>query len=195
MPDASGFALLLGPADGTHLAIGSAALEAFAVMGTGREDVGVGIAAQRAEVVVRAGDGDAFLKRVLPTEGLRVEFDLGLAWSQRGGVVIAGGLSTAVTLPIHLGLGPFEIDSVHLALDADVTGRTLGATAALTLKMEIVLEGGRRAHRHHGRAVLPPVERWRPRPPAARAEVQGARRCRHDDQGRPGHGWRLPLHR
>ena len=137
LPDASGFALLLGPADGTHLAIGSAALEAFAVMGTGREDLGVGIAAQRAEVVVRAGDGDAFLKRVLPTEGLRVEFDLGLAWSQRGGVVIAGGLSTAVTLPIHLGLGPFEIDSVHLALDADVTGRTLGATAALTLKMEI----------------------------------------------------------
>ena len=78
LPDGSGFALLLGPADGTHLGIGAAALEAFAVLGTGRDDVGVGLAAQRAEVVVRAGDGDAFLKRVLPTEGLRVEFDLGL---------------------------------------------------------------------------------------------------------------------
>ena len=112
------------------------------------------------------------------------------------GVVIAGGLSTAVTLPIHLGLGPFEIDSVYLALDADVTGRTLGATAAPDPQAgDRCAQGGRRAHRHHRRAVLPPVERWCPRPRAARAEVQGPRRGRHDDQGRPGQGRGLPLHR
>lgn len=137
LPDASGHAFLLGPADGTHLAIGAAALEAFGAIGTGRDDVGVGVAAQQAEMVIRAGDGDAFLKRVLPPEGMRIGFDLGIGWSRRGGLAIAGGMSTAVTLPLHLGLGPFELSSVYLALDGDITKRTLAGTAAVTVKLEI----------------------------------------------------------
>ncbi|MGW0605371.1 DUF6603 domain-containing protein [Streptomyces sp. NPDC002640] len=136
-------ALLLGSADGTRLEIGSFRAWVRAVLEQGRpgepdpSDVEIGLAADKAAVVVSGGDGDGFLASVLPADGLRTEFALGLRWSRRRGLTFAGSGGLDAVLPVNARLGPIELVSVRLELLADAESEELtarvGATARLTL--------------------------------------------------------------
>ena len=56
------------------------------------------------ELVIKAGDGDSFLKAVLPPDGMRMPIEFGLTWSPSTGVVFHGGATLEVDLPIDLDL-------------------------------------------------------------------------------------------
>ncbi|MFJ1596541.1 DUF6603 domain-containing protein [Streptomyces sp. NPDC088261] len=138
-----GPALRLGSADGTRLEIGEArfwlAAEAIpADAATGAEattEVEIGLAAQRAAVVVAPGDGDGFLAQVLPADGLRAEFALGLVWSRRKGLRFEGAAALEAALPVHLTLGPLEVQGVRLALAADDEGIRAGVTGTVKVAL------------------------------------------------------------
>ncbi|MEU6578245.1 DUF6603 domain-containing protein [Streptomyces sp. NPDC046805] len=130
-------ALLLGSATGTRLEVGAfrawlkAVLEDTPEGAEGRDDVEIGIAADKAAVVVAGGDGDGFLAKVLPPEGLRTEFALGLQWSRRKGLSFTGSAGLDATLPVNTRLGPIELQALHLQLGADTAdGKLRGAVSA-----------------------------------------------------------------
>ena len=68
------------------------------------------------ELVIKAGDGDSFLKSVLPPDGLRMPMDFGLSWSPSTGVVMRGGATLEIDLPIDLDLVFLRIPVVSLSL-------------------------------------------------------------------------------
>ncbi|MFI8997784.1 DUF6603 domain-containing protein [Streptomyces sp. NPDC053542] len=136
-------ALLLGSATGTRLEIGQfrtwlkAVLEDVPEGAEDRNDIELGIAADKAAFVVAGGDGDGFLASVLPAEGLRTEFALGLQWSRRKGLSFTGSAGLDATLPVNARLGPIELQAIHLGLGADATEGELRATVAATARLEL----------------------------------------------------------
>ena len=70
-------------------------------------------------IVISAGDGDGFLSSVLPKDGLQTKFDLGVAWSNDGGLTFKGAAGLDATLPVGISIGGvITIPTVHLALQA-----------------------------------------------------------------------------
>ncbi len=73
-------------------------------------------AADSATIVIAAGDGDGFLQSILPGDGLRADFDLGLGWSNRNGFYLRGSASLEMTFASHVSLGPISLQGIHVAL-------------------------------------------------------------------------------
>src|SRR5262249_33101945 len=93
-------------------------------------------AATSALLVIAAGDGDGFLQSVLPTDGLRAAFDLGVGVSSANGFHFKGAAGLDTTLPVQAELlGTLRVDAIHLALRAadDRVGAEISASAAVTL--------------------------------------------------------------
>ncbi|MFD0077371.1 DUF6603 domain-containing protein [Streptomyces sp. NPDC127166] len=136
-------ALLLGSAAGTRLEVGrfrawvKAVLEDVPEGADDPNDIEIGIAADKAAVIVTGGDGDGFLATVLPPEGLRTEFALGLQWSRRKGLSFTGSAGLDATLPVNARLGPIELQAIHLGLGADATQGKLGASVSATARLDL----------------------------------------------------------
>ncbi|MFD2767183.1 DUF6603 domain-containing protein [Micromonospora eburnea] len=116
-PDEAGW--VFGAPQGTHLAIGQLVLNARAALGTGRDDVELLLRAGRAELVVKPGDGDGLIRKLLPSDGLRIGFDLGVGWSLRTGPHLAGAAALTAEYPLHLTLGVIQLDGLRVALSGD----------------------------------------------------------------------------
>ncbi|TYC22580.1 DUF6603 domain-containing protein, partial [Micromonospora sp. MP36] len=125
---------ILGAPGGTHLAIGQLVLGGKATLGAGRDDVELSIRAGRAELVVRPGDGDGLLAKLLPADGLRVGLDLGLAWSLRGGLHLSGAAALAAEYPLHLSWHGLGLEGLRIALEADTATRALRLTLSTTVR-------------------------------------------------------------
>lgn len=98
-------------------------------------DVGIGVSDEAGDLdvlaqldltggklVIATDEADGFLAHLLPSDGIAVNFDFGVAWSQKGGLRFSGGAALETTLSLGLALGPFRIDSVTLALAAKAEG-------------------------------------------------------------------------
>ncbi|EWC59870.1 putative transcriptional activator SRCAP-like protein [Actinokineospora spheciospongiae] len=136
--------LALGSATGTRLEIGDPRVWVAAELDppadqpldpAAQADVEVGVVARKAAVVIAGGDGDGFLGSVLPADGLRAEFELGLVWSRRGGLRFSGSAGLEAALPVHVRLGPLEVRDITVALVAGTDG--LRATATGTARVEL----------------------------------------------------------
>src|SRR5205814_4500308 len=67
---------------------------------------------------------------LLPSDGLAVDFDFSLGWSQRRGVFFSASGGLELALPIHKTLGPFTVDLIRVAIRFSEVGLQLGAGVA-----------------------------------------------------------------
>jgi hypothetical protein len=110
-------AFLVGSATGTRLEIGTFAASATASLALTAPDYGALVEAGESKVVVKSGDGDGFLAKILPPEGLETDFDLAFGWSNTKGVYFRGSAGIEATLPVHKSiLGVITVDSVYIAI-------------------------------------------------------------------------------
>ncbi|MFJ8689696.1 DUF6603 domain-containing protein [Micromonospora wenchangensis] len=128
---------VIGAPDGTHLSIGQLVLRGRAALGTGRDDIELMLAAGRAELVVKAGDGDGLLARLLPSDGLRFGFDLGLGWSLRTGLHLSGAAALTADYPMHLSLRGVHLEGLRIALTASTPTASVGLTVTTTVRAEL----------------------------------------------------------
>ena len=141
--EAEGSVTRIGSTTGTRLEAKTLRIVAEANLQPNEQDYGVLAEAGEAVLVVVPGDGDGFLREILPADGLRVNFDLGLGWSNRLGLHFRGSGGLEAELPLHFSVGPVSIDSVHLAIRAESGGirNELAATAGLRLgPVNVVVE-------------------------------------------------------
>lgn len=122
--------LRFGSADGTRFEIGQA-----------RADGGLGADAQGVDVsgsldlkgillAIQGGDGDGFISSILPDQPVEMRADVGIDLSLRKGVRFRGSAGLEIKLPLHLGMGPLEIQGATIKVSPD-TGTiplTIGAT-------------------------------------------------------------------
>ena len=127
---------LLGSAKGTRLEVGRLALTSEAGLTGGVAELGFMLDVESAAIVVAAGDGDGFLQKILPPEGVRTEFDLALGWSNERGLYFRGSAGLEATLPIGQDvLGVLRIETAHVSLhpEGDVVRAWVGATVGVQL--------------------------------------------------------------
>lgn len=77
---------------------------------------GLLVEADSAAIIIQGGDGDGFLQRILPADGLKAAFDLGLGWSKRNGFYLRGSASLEMTFGAHVSLGPISLEDIHVAV-------------------------------------------------------------------------------
>jgi hypothetical protein len=80
-------------------------------------------------------DADGFLRALLPPEGVALDFDVQVQWSNSRGLHIAGGAGLEVELPVDLELGPVRIVSIHIGLEASAAGLALDTLGTVTARL------------------------------------------------------------
>ncbi|WPB82160.1 DUF6603 domain-containing protein [Archangium violaceum] len=144
-PSSAPPAWTLGSPAGTRLEVGELELSAMASFLRGGAngsrdelDYGFGLKAGSSALVLSAGaDADGFLAKVLPAQGVRVPFSLGLGWSRRAGLTFTGGASLDTTLPVHLDLGPVRIERVRLAIAATEGNPSVSSELTADVRLDL----------------------------------------------------------
>jgi hypothetical protein len=114
-------AFVIGDPTGTRLELGAFALEAGLVFDTARRALTLSFGAANSALVLAPSDGDGFLGSVLPSNGFRAPFDLGLAWASDKGLSLRGSAGMTLDVPTHLSVGPVTFSALRLGLRAQST--------------------------------------------------------------------------
>ncbi len=67
-------------------------------------------------LILSSKEGDGFIKELLPADELKVDFDFTLGFSQKSGLYFKGSSALEIKLPVHIELGPIELQSAVIAI-------------------------------------------------------------------------------
>ena len=131
-----GPAVLLGSQEGSRLEIGRLRLSGFIGFSQTEDDVGVLAELGSAVLAVIPGEGDGFLQKVLPPDGIRSDFELALGWSRRRGIYFKGSAGLEVEIPVHVTLADvLTMESIFLGVRTDGTDLKAVVAASATIKL------------------------------------------------------------
>jgi hypothetical protein len=135
LPEPGATVTRFGSATGTRFEAERLRVAAEANLSAAEQEFGVLAEVVKAALVVAPGDGDGFLKKILPDDGLRAKFDLAAGWSNKTGFHFRGGAGLEARLPLHVTLGPLTVESVTVGVRASGDGveTEVSGTASLTL--------------------------------------------------------------
>lgn len=134
--------LQFGKSGSTGFLVGSYVGQADLSMADKSFSLGGELQLDKITILIGAGDGDGFLQKILPEDGIRLNFDLTIGWSNQRGLYFKGGAGFETTLPVNVDLaGVIKIDSVYLALEAKEDSKTkesaIRAVTATTVKVQL----------------------------------------------------------
>ncbi|MDM0078709.1 hypothetical protein QTH90_30175 [Variovorax sp. J2P1-59] len=96
----------------------------------------VDIALEGGKLVIDLSEGDGFITSIL--QGLKIESDfaMSLRWTPSRGVVFVGGAALELVVPLHLNLGPVEVQQLYVLLGFG-TPAPVSLGVATALKVQI----------------------------------------------------------
>ena len=109
-------AFVFGAAKGTRLEIGALKFATELRLAQDESDIVLAADAKSGTLVLDAGDGDSFISALLPKDGLKCGFNLGVELSSHGGLRLRGSAGLDATLPIGLSIGGVTVPAVHVGL-------------------------------------------------------------------------------
>lgn len=135
LPEPGSAVTRFGSATGTRFEAERLRIAAEANLSPAEQDFGVLAEVVKAALVVAPGDGDGFLKKILPDDGLRAKFELAAGWSNKTGFYFRGSAGLEARLPLHVSLGPLTVESVTVGVRVEGEGvaAELSGTASLQL--------------------------------------------------------------
>jgi hypothetical protein len=107
-----------GDAEGTRLELRGLRLRAELMLSAANQQASILAEADSAELVIAPAGTDGFVSSLLPEDGLRAKFGLGLAWSSQTGVRLRGHGSLEATLPVNVAVGGLSFDALRVGLRA-----------------------------------------------------------------------------
>ena len=111
-------AFILGGADSSRIEVGTLKFATDLLYGPDRKAIEISTDASSAALVIAPGDGDGFLAEIIPADGLRTQFNLGLVLSSDKGLTLRGSAGLEADIPIGLSMAGVSLSSVHLSLQA-----------------------------------------------------------------------------
>jgi hypothetical protein len=112
------YLFVLGSEQGTYLRLQDAVVSAEFVVAQSQQSFKAGFALQSLQLRLGGGEGDGFLQKLLPPEGIKTELNLDVEWSTDGGIAFKGG-SLEIEIPTHITIGPIELLSATIAVKID----------------------------------------------------------------------------
>lgn len=133
---ASGPAFVFGAPTGSRVEVAGARLSAEMSLSELQQTLGLAAAVSSTTIIIAPGDGDGFLRRVLPANGVKAAFDLGLTWSNDRGLSFHGAAGLDVTLVVGLSIGGvLTVPTIHLGLRASDAGLQAELSASVGLSI------------------------------------------------------------
>ncbi|MGZ5134542.1 MAG: DUF6603 domain-containing protein, partial [Flavitalea sp.] len=136
--------LLLGSKTGSNITYGSLALLGGVALHTQTgADLFIETELKNAKILITAGEGDGFLQKILPADGIAANFDIAVGLSTKSGIYFRGTAGLEISLPTHLSLGPIELQSITIALKIkpDVIPVDIGLTVQANLgPLQVIVE-------------------------------------------------------
>lgn len=134
--------VVIGSPQATRIELGSVKISGELSLAANRQDFDLELSLSKGAVIIQAGDGDGFLQKILPKDGIHLDFDLTVGWSNKRGLYFGGGAGLEVTLPVNIDLfGVIKIDSVYLALEAKEDSKkkesAIRAAVATTVQVKL----------------------------------------------------------
>lgn len=113
--------ILLGSDEGSRIQFNSLSLMSGAAADSaGNKKIFAEVRLQQAQIVIKAGeDADGFLNKLLPPDGFVIDFGLTVGLDSQRGIYFAGSGGIEIMLPVHIQLGPIEIQNVVIAVKID----------------------------------------------------------------------------
>ena len=134
-PDKSQEIILIGTPGGTRLALQGLGMNSFIQNSAGKLDLGFEGELAAIRLVIKGGDGDGFLQKILSGINAEAEAALAFGFSLLGGFYFRGGAKLALDFPLHIELGPLNISGMRIVLAPanDHFSLQAGATIGLSL--------------------------------------------------------------
>ncbi len=129
-----GRSILLGAAGGPRLELGTLGLTVGFEFDAQRT-LSIELPVKGIRIVVDASDGDGFLNRILPKDGIAAAFDLALGVSTKQGVYFRGSGGLEILLPAHVSLGPIDLRAITLAVKFPEEGMQVMAGASAIARL------------------------------------------------------------
>lgn len=126
--------LLLGSVDGPRVELGTIGLK----IGLEFErdwNFFIELPVRDLRTVISVAEGDGFLQKILPENGVEANFDLALGISPAHGVYFRGSTGLEILLPTHISLGPLEFQSLTICLK--ISNGAIPITAGATIKAHL----------------------------------------------------------
>ena len=112
--------VLIGKESGTRLEMKNLSGTGGVIVGTREEmDLYTELALNGGQLVISGGEGDGFLQKILPEDGIQAAFDLVVGYSTQRSVYFKGSGGLEIKVPSHIELGPIELQSVTTAIKFD----------------------------------------------------------------------------
>lgn len=127
--------ILVGSPGATRLSVQGLGMTTFIQNAGNKLDVGWEGKVDHLKLVVKGGDGDGFLQKILSALNLEVDAQLGFGFSLLGGFYFQGGAKLALDFPVHLELGPLGITGMRLAIEP--VSDHLNIEAGANIKLDI----------------------------------------------------------
>ncbi|HSI76893.1 MAG TPA: DUF6603 domain-containing protein, partial [Lunatimonas sp.] len=128
--------LLWGSADGSHLQIGGLLVSSVIDYDNQVLAFDFFVQALSSSIKISPKDGDGFINSILPSDGLLLDFDFGIGWSNQRGLHFKGSAGTEAVYPIHKKiLNTLVFDRLYLRFQAKDT--MLQLEALLDFSVEI----------------------------------------------------------
>lgn len=129
-------AFQIGSSSASRFSIGQADLDGFLKLSTEQTEYGFLLRFSSGALVIAPGDGDGFIAKILPEEGMTTTFDLALGWSNTKGFHFDGAAGFDLTIPVYQTLlGFLSLDTIRLSLAASGSG--IDAYAAVSGGLDI----------------------------------------------------------
>ncbi len=84
------------------------------------------------QIILAADGADGFLSTLLPADGIKANFNLGIGVSNKGGLYFKGSSELYIRLPIHLSLGPINIESLGISFGFEKDRLPLTVTSSFS---------------------------------------------------------------
>ncbi|HRJ84839.1 MAG TPA: hypothetical protein PK753_04120 [Ignavibacteria bacterium] len=122
LQESDNLAYKIGSTTSTRLEISGVKIVADLSLNDSYTEYGAYLQVQNSKFVISAGDGDGFLKKILPADGLVTEFDFTVGWSNIAGLYFEGSAGLEVEIPINKTILDFlKITSLLLSVKVDNT--------------------------------------------------------------------------
>ncbi|HEX8329014.1 MAG TPA: DUF6603 domain-containing protein [Hymenobacter sp.] len=140
-PKEGGAALKIGSTYGTRLEIGHAELGAF-IRKTNIDDYGIILRLSDSTFVIKPGDGDSFINKIIPLNGTNFKFDFGIGWTKSHGIHFEGstGLEKQINVT-HTSANRnfFSVKSFQLGITASNSGILVATSASGKIELGPVI--------------------------------------------------------
>jgi hypothetical protein len=90
---------------------------------------------EEGKIIIKPGNPDGFLAKILPPEGFTIDLDLVIGYSSDRGFYFDGSGGLEIKLPLHLNLGPLAINALTLSLKAGSQGIPIGIGADIGVNL------------------------------------------------------------